>query len=432
MDEVQQPQTAPDGAPRVLDVAGLDLADTATWQPGMPHAQLDILRAKAPVAWQDEAVVEHRSSELNSGIPAPYSPGYWAVTSHALVEEASKHPELYSSALGGVQLHSTDEITLAGLRLMMLAMDPPHQLRLRKIVSPSFNPRSVNALADYVTEQSVRIAAELAGAGTVDFVDVVSKELTTLVLAKILGIPESDRHLIVRWSDALIGFEAAEQSGDMDTTFAMHMELLEYGRSVCTARRANPTDDLMSQIANAEVDGDRLTEDEFCFFWLLLIIAGNETTRNSLSGAVIALLEHDKWRDLGADAAPLTGPCVEELIRYVTPVIQFRRTATRDVVLGEQAIRAGDKVVLYYTAANRDPAVFADPHQLDLTRDPNPHLAFGIGPHFCLGTRLARLQIATMLKELATRYPKLALDGDVQRIKSTFIAGVDHLPIRVG
>ncbi|WP_207943015.1 cytochrome P450 [Actinomadura sp. KC345] len=428
MPEVQQPQTAPQGAARVADLCGADLSDPRTYETGPPHAAFDVLRAAAPVAWQDERPVALRASEASSGLPAPPSPGFWAVTSHALVHEISRNPGLFSSHLGGAQMFTADALTLAGLRLMMLNMDPPDHSRLRKIVSPAFTPRAVEALRDSVGRHAREIADDLTGAGTVDLVTTVSKELPTRVLADLLGMPEEDRHLIVTWSDGMIGFEDAELTGDPSAAVAMFAETVEYGKQVAADRRARPADDIMSAIANAEVDGERLTDDEFSMFWILLVIAGNETTRNSLSGAVIALQEHGLWDDLARTPERLaTG--TDELVRHVSPVMQFRRTATRHTELAGQHIRAGDKVVLWYTAANRDPAVFSDPHVPDLSRDPNPHLAFGTGPHFCLGSRLAKLEISTMLTELLTRHPRLRIDGDVKRITSSFIAGVDHLPV---
>ncbi|MBE1536879.1 cytochrome P450 [Actinomadura algeriensis] len=226
----------------------------------------------------------------------------------------------------------------------------------------------------------------------------------------------------------MIGFEDAEPAGDPAAAVAMFAEAVEYGRQVAADRRKRPADDVMSAPANAEVDGERLTDDEFCMFWILLVIAGNETTRKSLSGAVVALQEHGLWKGLAREPGLLaTG--TDELVRHVSPVMQFRRTATRDVELGGRHVRAGDKIVMWYGAANRDPEVFSDPHSLDLSREPNPHLAFGTGPHFCLGSRLAKLEISAMLTELLTRYPRLSIDGEVSRITSTFISGIEHLPV---
>ncbi|GAA0960080.1 cytochrome P450 [Actinocorallia libanotica] len=428
MDDVRQPQTAPEGAPRVADICGTDLSDPTTYLPGAPHDAFDVLRAAAPVAWNDERPVAHRASEASSGLPAPPSPGFWAVTSHALVHEASRRPDVFSSRLGGVQLFNADELTLAGLRLMLLYMDPPEHSRIRKIISPAFSPRAVDALRASVGRHSREIADGIAGAGSVDLVTAVSKELPTRVLADLLGMPEADRHLIVKWSDAMIGFEDAELAGDPAEAVASFAEAVEYGRQVAAERRAHPSDDIMSAIANAEIDGERLSDDDFCMFWILLVIAGNETTRNSLSGSVLLLQENGLWEKLARDGG-LTMTGIDELVRLVSPVMQFRRTATRDTELGGQPVRAGDKVVMWYNAANRDPAVFTDPHRLDLTRDPNPHLAFGTGPHFCLGTRLAKLEISVMLGELLARYPRLRLDGEAERITSSFIAGIDHLPV---
>jgi cytochrome P450 len=404
------------------------LGDPRNYVTGPPHAAFDLLRSGAPVAWQDELPVALRASEASSGVPAPPSPGFWAVTSHELVHQLSRDPGLFSSYLGGVQLFTADELTLAGLRLMLLTMDPPEHSRLRKIVSPGFMPRAFDALRVSVEHHARELAEDIAGAGTVDLVTTVSKELPTRVLAELLGMPEGDRHLIVKWSDAMIGFEDAELAGDPMSAVAMFAEATEYGKQVAADRRARPTDDIMSVIANTEIDGERLTDDEFCMLWILLVIAGNETTRNSLSGAVIALQEQGLWEEL-ARTPELLATGTDELVRHVSPVMQFRRTATRDTELAGQHIRAGDKVVLWYNAANRDPAVFADPHRLDLSRDPNPHLAFGTGPHFCLGSRLAKLEISTMLTELLTRYPRLRVDGEIRRITSSFIAGVDFLPV---
>jgi cytochrome P450 len=196
------------------------------------------------------------------------------------------------------------------------------------------------------------------------------------------------------------------------------------------ARRAVPEDDVVSRIVHAEVDGERLDDTEFAMFWLLLVVAGNETTRNALSGSVIALQEHGLWGWLGEHPEHLP-TAVEELLRYVSPVMHFRRTATIDTVLGDQHIQAGDKVVVWYGAANRDPVVFPDPHELDLRRDPNPHLAFGVGPHFCLGAHLARLELTEMLGQLLAAAPQLTLAGPPMRVASNFINGVSRLPVQL-
>lgn len=433
---ITQPLTVPEGARRARDVVDVDLSLASSFAGGVPHAAFDVMRAASPVLWHDEAPTGRRSAELHTGMPQPESPGFWSVTSHEHVALVSKDPGLYSSYLGGTQMFSADEVLLAGLRLMLLYMDPPDQTRLRKILVPSFTPRSIDLMKDAVRQNARDLADGIAGSGSVDLVSTVTKELPTRTLAVLLGMPEADWHLIPEWSDSLIGSEAAETTDeDLMASVMTFQAVHDYGAAIFEERRANPRNDIVSSLATAEVDGERLTVEEFCMFWLLLIVAGNETTRNSLSGGIIALQQHGLWGELAArvaDGGTVDARVTDELVRFVSPVMHFRRTATRDHVLGGQDVRAGDKVVMWYGAANRDPAVFTDPHRLLLDRDPNPHLGFGIGPHFCLGTRLARLQISTMLDELLIRFPNLSLDGDPTPVASTFINGIEHLPVKVG
>lgn len=432
---IEQPQTAPQGVPRVADLCAIDLSAAETFSAGPPHEAFDLLRTSAPVAWQDERPGGGRKgAELHTGMSQPESPGFWVVTSHTLVNEVSKDPSTYSSYLGGTQMFSVDETLLAGLRLMLLYMDPPEQTRLRKILVPAFSPRTVATMREAITAS----AAELVGAigGTVDLVETVTKQLPTRVLAAMLGMPHEDWHLIPEWSDSLIDSEAADLSDeDIMASVLTFQAIHDYGAAIFEDRRRNPTDDIASTLANAVVEGERLTVEEFCMVWMLLIVAGNETTRNATSGAVLALHRHGLWKPLAEQvhvAGSIDQLAVDELTRYVSPVMHFRRTATRDVTLGDQLVRAGDKVVMWYGAANRDPAVFDDPHDLVLDRDPNPHLAFGIGPHFCLGSRLARMQMNILLTELLTRCPDLALAGEPEHVTSTFINGIEKLTVKVG
>lgn len=422
------PTEAPAGAPMAADLIDVDLANPATFEAGVPHEAFDRLRAEAPVAWHREDYLPDLLSEVNGFFQVTTSPGFWAVTSHAAVAEVSRNPDVFSSWLGSVFLSSPDPMALTMLRQMMLNMDPPEHSRLRRILQPIFTPRAVQRLHDSVTTNAREIVDEFAPAGGGDLVPAVSAEMPLRVLADLLGMPRSDRHLIFDWSNKLIGMEDPEYGGDLNQAMAALGEMMQYGKAIADARRAEPTGDMVSLIANAEVDGERLTDIEFSMFWLLLIIAGNETTRNSFSGAIVALHEHDQWERL-RDDADLLPTAIEELVRYVSPVMQFRRTATRDTVLEGQQIRAGDKVVVWYGAANRDPAVFDAPHELRLDRDPNHHLAFGVGPHFCLGSHLARLQLTTLLAEVLRRLPDLRVDGPVQRMRSNFIAGIRHLPV---
>ena len=458
--EPATPSEAPHGARLVADLVDVDLTSGRTFVPGVPHDAFDVLRA-AGVAWHDEQPPDaDLGGDVVHFVP---SPGFWAVTSHELVSEVLRNPGTFSSYLGGTTLPSMSPDSLVMFRQMMLNMDPPDHVRLRRILQPVFTPKAVGRLHEEIVVNAREIVADLPGDTTdeVDLVTAVSAEMPLRVLADLLGMPREDRHLIFQWSNALLGLDhpGGTGPGRVDEAVTAFAELTAYGQAIADARRAEPRDDIVSRIVNArvggggaadpvevggggaadhvEVDGERLTDTEFTMFWVLLVVAGNETTRSALSGAVIALAEHDRWRwlaDRVDDPAhpTLLATAVDELLRYVAPVMQFRRTATTDTVLGDQHIRAGDKVVVWYGAACRDPEVFDAPHTLDLTRDPNPHLAFGVGPHFCLGAHLARLEVAEMLRTLLRRAPDLTLAGAPTRVPSNFVNGIGRLPVHLG
>jgi hypothetical protein len=316
------------------------------------------------------------------------------------------------------------------LRQMMLNMDPPQHSRLRRILQPLFVPRAVKGLTDSVIANTREIVDGISGRNEpVDLVTAVSAELPLRILADLLGVPHEDRHFMFEWSNAIVGLADPEYGGNqaqIETTVA---EMLQYGSELAAKRKLEPRDDLVSLICHAQTDqGEGLSDVELAMFWLLLVIAGNETTRNSLSGAVVALVDQGKWGELSTHSTRLP-TAVDELLRFVSPVHHFRRTATIDTELQGQHIRAGDKVVVWYVSANRDEAEFSDPDRLDLLRSPNKHLAFGGGPHFCLGSHLARLQLATMLGELTQRLPNLELAGREVRMRSNFINGIRHLDV---
>jgi cytochrome P450 len=393
----------------------------------VPHEAFDELRRNGGVAWHDEPPAAGMLGD-NPLLQFVGSPGFWVVTSHALVREVDRDQERFSSEAGGTFMPSGTEESLAMFRQMMLNMDHPRHTRLRRILAPIFVPRSVQQLRESIQANAVHILDSLQG--EVDLVTAVSAEMPLLVLADLLGMPREDRRLIFEWSNALLGADNPSQAQHAEDSMTALAGMMAYGQSMAEDRRANPRDDIVSRIVTAEVDGERLTDTEFQMFWLLLIVAGNETTRNALSGSVVALHEHGLWTWL-AENREHFGTAVEELLRYVSPVQHFRRTATSDTVLGDQRIRAGDKVVIWFGAANRDPEVFTDPHRLDLRRDPNPHLAFGVGPHFCLGAHLARLEMAEMLRHLLDRHPRMKV-GAPTRVASNFINGIAHLPVQVG
>lgn len=423
--DVPEPTDAPTGVPRVDDYCDVNFFDP--FPDGFPHAEVDKLRAAAPVAWADE---EHANSMmLQSAEFTGYTPGpgAWIVTSHAAVTEVSRNTDLFSSWIRTTNLLTPPEPSLTMMRQMMLNMDGADHNRLRRILQPLFTPRAVQRLQDAIDRNAVEIA-DTIDADRCDLVPNVSAEMPLRVLADLFGMPREDRHLIFDWSNKLIGMDDPEYGGDLSAAMAAIAELFAYGKAQADDRRETPRDDLVSLIANAEVDGERLDDVEFAMFWLLLVIAGNETTRNTLSASVIALVEQDQWGWL-RDNPQHIDTAIEELIRFTSAVIHFRRTATCDVELEGQNIRAGDRVAIWYSAANRDPAVFPNPNVLDLTRDPNRHVGFGVGPHFCLGAHLARMQLRTMLAELLRRFETVSITGDVERVHSNFIAGIRHLPL---
>jgi hypothetical protein len=414
----------------VADLVDIDLTTGRDFIDEVPHAAFDQLRAAGGVAWHTEPPPD---PDMNQGTLFRFveSPGFWAVTSHDLVTEVLRDQSRFSSQLGSAFMPTLAPESLATFRTMMLNMDPPEHVRLRRILQPAFTPKAVERLRASVGNNATEIVAEATALPECDLVTAISAEMPLRVLADLLGMPREDRHLIFEWSNALIGFDNPEPTAHAEGALTAITDLLAYGQAMADARRENPLDDMVSTIVHAEVDGERIDDTEFSMFWLLLVVAGNETTRNALSGAVVALHEQDRWGWLAAHPEHLS-TAIEELLRFVSPVMHFRRTATADTALGDQHIRAGDKVIVWYGAANRDPEVFADPHTLDLERDPNPHLAFGVGPHFCLGAHLARLEMAETLELLLRQAPELSITGPVTRVGSNFINGISHLPVQLG
>jgi cytochrome P450 len=426
--------------------------DPATYVDGVPFDALARLRRDRPVAWAEEIPV----------LGWPAGPGFWLVLRHADVESVMKRPALFSSWLGATQIR--DPATPAALgyvRNMMLNMDPPEHSRLRKLLARSFTPRAVARLDERIRGHA-RALCDRAFAGRrgeCDFAKDVAADLPLLTLADVLGVPEQDRWLLFDWSNRVIGYQdpdyassaAFDPSGgtpmaaeavslrpvagadgrmpDPRTRDGMP-DLYAYAHLLADAKRRRPGDDVMSiLLAQVDDDGGRVSVEEFENMFWLFAVAGNETLRNGLPGACLALLEHPQAQgELRADPGLMPG-AVEEMLRWWTPVMTFRRTATADCELGGQPIRAGDKVVVSFTSANRDEAVFADPGRFDIRRQPNPHLVFGHGPHFCLGSHLARIQMRALFDEVLHRTSALALAGEPCYLRSNFQRGVKRLPV---
>jgi cholest-4-en-3-one 26-monooxygenase len=346
------------------------------------------------------------------------------------LEQISRDARVFSSEWG-ITLYETDEVGLQQQRMMMLMMDPPRHTKQRLLVNKGFTPRMIGQLHDRIHQVAADIVDRIAERGECDFVVDVAAELPLQVIAEMMGVPQSDRHKVFEWSNRLIGSEDPEYAVSAEDATGAAMELFSYANDLAAEKRAHPGDDIVSTLLAAEVDGERLSDLEFDLFFELLAVAGNETTRNLISHGMLALAEHPDQRDLLLADPSLLPAAVDEMLRYASPVMYMRRTARADLEFNGQQIKEGDKVALWYIAANHDPDVFADPHRFDIRRTPNDYLAFGGGgPHFCLGSHLAKLEIRVMFEELLARLPDIELNGPVQRLRSNFINGIKHMPVR--
>ena len=399
-------------ATRLEDV---DLFDPDAYAQAVPHDTFALLRREAPVYRQ-----------LRTGLPP-----FWAVTRYHDIVKVSRDWATFSSERRGALLREPPEEALETQRLMMLNMDPPRHAKLRGLVNKGFTPRMISRLTPPIRRICSQIVDTVSERGQCDFVTEVAAELPLQVIAELLGIPESDQHQIFEWSNTMIGSDDPEWQRSPEEATSAAMAMYAYANELALQRRDSPRDDLVSVLMRAEVDGEQLTEMEFDVFFLLLAVAGNETTRNLISGGMLALIEHpDQHRRLRDDLSLLdTG--VEEMLRWITPVMQFQRTAQHDTEIGGQRIAEGDRVAVYYVSANRDEAVFEQPDRFDVGRSPNEHLGFGGGgPHFCLGANLARLEIRVMFEELLRRLPDIELNGPPRRLRSNFINGLKEMPVR--
>jgi cholest-4-en-3-one 26-monooxygenase len=397
-----------------MQLIDVDLTNPDSFVEAFPHDMLKRLRRESPI---------YRHPDDDGG--------FWAVTKYDDVVTVSQDSATFSSAQGTNIPVMRDEQGLQLLQMLMLNMDPPRHTKYRKLVSGGFTPAMIRKLEPHVRELTDRIIDNVAARGECDFVTDIAAELPLQVIAEFIGIPQGDRHKVFDWSNQLIGFDDPEFQVTPETGRHAAMEMFMYANQLAVDRRQNPQQDLISLFMEAEVDGERLSEPEFDAFFLLLAVAGNETTRNAISGGMLALFEHPGQRERLAADLSLMPSAVEEVLRWVTPVIYFRRTATRDAELHGVPVAAGDRVVLYYGSANRDEDVFPDADVFDVGRSPNPHLAFGGGGvHFCLGASLARLEMRVMFEQLLTRLPDIGLAGPPQRLRSNFINGIKHMPVR--
>ncbi|GII02863.1 cytochrome P450 [Planobispora takensis] len=390
-----------------------------TWEREVPHDQFAYLRREAPVFWHD----------------VPDDAGFWAVTRYHDIRAISRDHQTWSTEAGSTFIRTPSPQELEITRMMLLTMDPPKQTRYRKLVSAGFTPRMIGRLAETIRERAARIADTVAEkGGEVEFVSDVAQHLPLQTICAMVGVPEADQKMIFDWSNRMIGFQDPDFQTDSDDSNDAGAEMFAYCDGLVAERRADPRDDILTVLVQAEIDGDRLTPDEIDAFFVLLTVAGNETTRNLISHAVLALIERPEvYRELAGNLGDddLWRSATEEFLRWGSSIHNFRRTALRDTELHGQEIAEGEKIVTYYASANYDEAVFTDPHTLDIRRTPNEHLTFGGGgPHFCLGAGLARTQITAMVRELLRRFPAAELTAPPRRMRSDFINGIKHMPVR--
>jgi cytochrome P450 len=409
------------------DLASIDVASQERYERGVPHEEFRLLRAHDPVHWHPW--------DWRGG-------GFWALTKHADVTQVSKDPETFSSAAGHIYLWDLEPDALEARRSLIETDGPPHA-RLRRIVSSAFTPKKVREYEAYTREIAQELLDGVVARGEFDWVAGIAAPLPINVIVSILGIPDEDAEMMIDLSNHL-----AEGTSDIpldpnaygNTTPlrllpfnspASHA-LFEYGRRIGEERRRNPKDDLVSRLVHAEVDGDSLTDAEYTNFFQLMVFAGNETTRTAISQGMLALAENPDEFERIFDEPEITDRAVEELIRWASPVMYFRRTATRDTEIRGVPIAAGDKVVMWYVSANYDEEVFEDPYRLDLGRVPNEQASFGAGgPHYCLGAFLARLEIRILLEEIRARNIRFELAGEPKRLRSNFVNGLESMPVRV-
>jgi cholest-4-en-3-one 26-monooxygenase len=403
-----------------MQLSDVKLTDPDVFVPGVPPEMFRLLRREAPVYWH----------------PMGRDDGFWAITKHADVRHVSRHPEIFSSARGGIMLRDPREHELAAIQAIMISMDPPRHRQYRNLVNKVFTPRMVELLRPRVAAMVERILDDVAERDEVDFVNEVAAPLPMQVICEMMGVPEEDRRPIYDLSNKLIAFDDPEvQGADLSPADREYQtaaaEMFLYAGKLAEKARQNPGEDLATALLAAEVDGERLSELDFNSFFLLLVVAGNETTRTVTVNGTIALLEHPQQLGVLRRNLQAIPTAVEEMLRYSPPIHHFRRTADRDTEIRGVRIREGDRLLLWYSSANRDEEVFADPDRFDVTRDPNEHLAFGIGEHFCLGANLARLELRMIFEGLLRRLDRVELVAPVRRIRSNFVNGVKEMRVRL-
>jgi cytochrome P450 len=409
-------------------VDSINISDPEFWKGSRQHREsvFATLRREAPVKFFPEIPLAN----------FPVGPGYWALTKHDDIWHVSRNPELFCSGKGSNIADLTVELNeFFG---SMISMDDPKHVRLRTIVSKGFTPKEITRIEEYVKNKAKsivdKVLAKYGANEEFDFVDAIAAPFPLQIICEMMGIPETDERKILEWTNVILGAGDPDFGGTLENLITVALEMFAYAQALGEARLANPTDDLTSVMMHSIVDGDRMSSQEFGSFFILLVVAGNETTRNAISHGMLQLTEHpDQKAAWYGDFESKTKGAVEEIVRWASPVIHFRRTVTRDTEIRGVKIKEGEKVVMWYNSGNRDEEIYENPHQFNIARTLAPaQVGFGAGgPHFCLGANLARREIAVMFDEIRRRLPNLVITGEPAYLQSNFINGIKRMPCRI-
>jgi cholest-4-en-3-one 26-monooxygenase len=402
--------------------AGFDINDPDTYAVRLPVDAWAELRRTAPVWWQAQP----------RGRDGFDDDGHWVISKHADVKEVSRNDAVFSSYENTAIIRfqegiERDQIDMQ--RVILLNMDAPQHTRMRAIVSRAFTPRAVNSLKEALSQRAESIVAEALAKDSGDFVRDIASELPLQAIAELLGVPQEDRGKLFDWSNMLVSYQ--DPDFDPDDNQTALAEMFGYFMEIAEDRKAEPRDDIVTKLVNADIDGEGLTSDEFGFFTIMLSVAGNETTRNATTHGMHAFMEHPEQWQLYKQHRPETA--ADEIVRWASPIVAFQRTAKADVTIGGQLIKAGQRVGLYYASANFDEDVFDKPFEFNVFRDPNPHVGFGgTGPHYCIGANLARLEINLIFNAIADHLPDIAALGQPKRLRSGWLNGIKEYPVSFG
>ena len=405
-----------------MNPGDVDLGNPDLYVSAVPHEVFTWLRREDPVHWN----------------PVTNGRGFWSITRYDDIVAISKNPEVFSSARehGGHRIYDENIVGTAGMGAEetdapFISMDPPEHNRYRRMISPGFGPSRLKALEGQIHDRVCNILDRLGARKECEFVTEVAAELPIQVLAELLGIPQADRLKLFDWSNSMIAEDDPELRKGCEETAADVGAMIEYSGRLWEERVANPGSDLISMLIHPDADGEVMSKERYLGTFILLLAAGNETTRNSISGGLITLAQFPEQRQRLADNPALYGTAAAEIVRYVSPIMHMRRTAIADSVVRGKTIRRGDKVIMWYVSANRDEQIFTDPFSFDLTRAEATQLGFGVGQHFCLGARLAELQLRIFFTEFLRRYPNAEPSGPIRRMRSNFVAGIKEMPVRL-